>query len=112
MADYEHEAPVLEISGLRLSYYTRAGEVPAVMDFDLTIRKGESVGLVGESGCGKSTVANGIMRYMGKNGGIVGGAIRFQGRDLSELTEEEMRRIRGKDIAMIYRSPWPRSTRA
>ena len=105
MADYEHEAPVLEISGLRLSYYTRAGEVPAVMDFDLAIRKGESVGLVGESGCGKSTVANGIMRYMGKNGGIVGGAIRFQGRDLSELTEEEMRRIRGKDIAMIYQEP-------
>ena len=105
MADHENEAPVLEISGLRLSYYTRAGEVPAVMDFDLTIRKGESVGLVGESGCGKSTVANGIMRYMGKNGGIVGGAIRFKGRDMSELTEEEMRRIRGKDIAMIYQEP-------
>lgn len=105
MADHEHEAPVLEISGLRLSYYTRAGEVPAVMDFDLTIRKGESVGLVGESGCGKSTVANGIMRYMGKNGGIVGGAIKFHGRDMSELTEEEMRRIRGRDIAMIYQEP-------
>ena len=105
MSDPAPEAPVLEITGLRLSYYTRAGEVPAVMDFDLTIRKGESVGLVGESGCGKSTVANGIMRYMGKNGGIVGGTIRFQGRDMSEMSEEEIRRVRGKDIAMIYQEP-------
>ncbi len=99
------EAPVLEISGLRLSYYTRAGEIPAVMDFDLTIAKGESVGLVGESGCGKSTVANGIMRYMGKNGGIVGGTIKFKGRDMAELSEEEIRRVRGKDISMIYQEP-------
>ena len=105
MADYNDEAPVLEISGLRLSYYTRAGEVPAVMDFDLTIEKGESVGLVGESGCGKSTVANGVMRYMGKNGGIVGGTIKFKGRDMAELTEEEIRRVRGKDISMIYQEP-------
>ena len=99
------DAPVLEISGLRLSYYTRAGEIPAVMDFDLTVRKGESVGLVGESGCGKSTVANGIMRYMGRNGGIVGGSIRFKGRDMSEFSEEEIRQIRGRDIAMIYQEP-------
>ena len=99
------DTPVLEISGLRLSYYTRAGEIPAVMDFDLTVRKGESVGLVGESGCGKSTVANGIMRYMGRNGGIVGGSIRFKGRDMSEFSEEEIRRIRGRDIAMIYQEP-------
>ncbi len=99
------EVPVLEITGLRLSYYTRAGEIPAVMDFDLTIRKGESVGLVGESGCGKSTVANGVMRYMGKNGGIVGGTIKFKGRDMAEMSEEEIRRIRGRDIAMIYQEP-------
>ena len=103
--DRSDDTPVLEITGLRLSYYTRAGEIPAVMDFDLTIRKGESVGLVGESGCGKSTVANGIMRYMGKNGGIVGGSIKFQGRDMSELSEEEIRQIRGRDIAMIYQEP-------
>ncbi len=99
------DTPVLEINGLRLSYYTRAGEIPAVMDFDLTVRKGESVGLVGESGCGKSTVANGIMRYMGRNGGIVGGGIRFKGRDMSEFSEEEIRQIRGRDIAMIYQEP-------
>ena len=101
----QDETPVLEITGLRLSYYTRAGEIPAVMDFDLKIAKGESVGLVGESGCGKSTVANGIMRYMGNNGGIVGGTIKFKGRDMAEMSEEEVRRLRGKDIAMIYQEP-------
>ena len=67
--------------------------------------KGESVGLVGESGCGKSTVANGIMRYMGHNGDIVGGTIKFKGRDMAEMSEEEIRRVRGKDIAMIYQEP-------
>ena len=101
----QDEVPVLEITGLRLSYYTRAGEIPAVMDFDLKIAKGESVGLVGESGCGKSTVANGIMRYMGNNGGIVGGTIKFKGRDMAEMSAEEVRRIRGNDIAMIYQEP-------
>ena len=104
MSDQD-EVPVLEITGLRLSYYTRAGEIPAVMDFDLKIGRGESVGLVGESGCGKSTVANGVMRYMGNNGGIVGGTIKFKGRDMKDMSEEEVRRIRGKDIAMIYQEP-------
>ena len=105
MSDSTQEPPVLEITGLCLSYYTRAGEVPAVYDFDLTVAKGESVGLVGESGCGKSTVANGIMRYMGHNGAIVGGTIKFKGRDMAEMSEEEIRRVRGKDIAMIYQEP-------
>ncbi len=105
MADHDQNEPVLEIDGLRLSYYTRAGEIPAVMDFDLSIRRGEAVGLVGESGCGKSTVANGIMRYMGNNGGIVGGTIRFKGQNMADMTEEEIRQIRGKDIAMIYQEP-------
>jgi peptide/nickel transport system ATP-binding protein len=104
MSDQD-EVPVLEITGLRLSYYSRAGEIPAVMDFDLKIGRGESVGLVGESGCGKSTVANGVMRYMGNNGGIVGGTIKFKGRDMAEMSEEEVRKIRGKDIAMIYQEP-------
>ena len=105
MSDHSSQPPVLEITGLCLSYYTRAGEVPAVYDFDLTVAKGESVGLVGESGCGKSTVANGVMRYMGHNGDIVGGTIKFKGRDMAEMSEEEIRRVRGKDIAMIYQEP-------
>ena len=97
--------PVLEIEDLRLSYYSRAGEIPAVMDFSLKVYGGESVGLVGESGCGKSTVANGIMRYMGTSGGIVGGRIKFKGRDMAEMSEEEVRQLRGAEIAMIYQEP-------
>ena len=69
------DGPILECRNLSLSYFTRAGEIPAVVDFNLTLRQGESVGLVGESGCGKSTVALGIMRYLGSNGGIVGGQV-------------------------------------
>ena len=96
---------LLEIEDLRLSYFTRAGEIPAVVDFSLTLKRGESVGLVGESGCGKSTVALGIMNYMGNNGDIVGGSIRFKGRDMATLSREELRRIRGSDISMIYQEP-------
>ena len=100
-----YDGPVLEIDGLCLSYFVRSGEIPAVADFSLTLAAGESVGLVGESGCGKSTVAMAIMRYMGRNGGIVGGSIKFKGRDMGAMSEEELRRLRGSEIAMIYQEP-------
>ena len=100
-----YDGPVLEIDGLCLSYFVRSGEIPAVVDFSLTLAPGESVGLVGESGCGKSTVAMAIMRYMGHNGGIVGGSIKFKGRDMAEMSEDELRRLRGSQIAMIYQEP-------
>ena len=99
------EGPVLEIDGLCISYFVRSGEIPAVVDFSLTLAPGESVGLVGESGCGKSTVALAIMRYMGSNGGIVGGTVKFKGRDMAEMSEEELRQLRGSQIAMIYQEP-------
>ena len=98
-------SPLLEIEDLCLSYYTRAGEIPAVIDFSLSMKAGESVGLVGESGCGKSTVAMGIMRYMGNNGDIVGGSIRFKGRDMASLSAKELRQLRGSEIAMVYQEP-------
>ena len=101
----EDDAPVLEIKDLNLSYYTRAGEIPAVIDFSLTVKRGETVGLVGESGCGKSTVAMAIMQYMGSNGGIKSGSIKFKGRDLNQLSDEELRRLRGSEISMIYQEP-------
>ncbi|HLF21562.1 MAG TPA: ABC transporter ATP-binding protein, partial [Aestuariivirga sp.] len=97
--------PVLELKNVSISYYTRAGEVPAVYDFNLTVNPGEAVGIVGESGCGKSTVALAIMQYMGKNGAITGGEIRFMGRDLRAMPEEELRSIRGSQIAMVYQEP-------
>ncbi|MBL6945035.1 MAG: ABC transporter ATP-binding protein [Rhodospirillales bacterium] len=99
------DIPVLEIDKLGISYFTRAGEIPAVKDFSLSLAAGESVGLVGESGCGKSTVAMGIMRYLGRNGAIVGGSIRFKGRDMKDLGDEELRQLRGSEIAMIYQEP-------
>ena len=97
--------PVLEINNLHISFFTRLVEIPAVMDFSCTIQPGESMGLVGESGCGKSTVALGVMQDLGVNGRIVGGSIKFQGQDLMAMSPEELRDIRGSKIAMIYQEP-------
>ena len=101
----QSEAPLLEIENLSISYFTRAGEIPAVIDFNLILDAGEAVGLVGESGCGKSTVAMAVMRYLGKAGKIVGGAIRFKGRDMLTMSDEELRQLRGAEIAMVYQEP-------
>ncbi len=97
--------PILEIEDLNISFFVRAGEIPAVMDFSCKVMPGETMGLVGESGCGKSTVALGIMRDMGNRGKIVGGKIKFKGRDMGEMSQEELRNIRGSKIAMIYQEP-------
>ncbi len=97
--------PILEIDNLNISFFVRAGEIPAVMDFSCKVMPGETMGLVGESGCGKSTVALGIMRDMGNRGKIVGGSIKFRGRDMGDMSEAELRDIRGSKIAMIYQEP-------
>ena len=97
--------PILEIENLDISFFVRAGEIPAVMDFSLKVMAGETMGLVGESGCGKSTVALGIMRDMGNRGKIVGGKIKFKGKDMGEMSQEELRDIRGSRISMIYQEP-------
>ena len=105
MADWDPSKPILEIENLSISFFTRLREIPAVMDFSCTVMPGEAMGLVGESGCGKSTVALAVMRDLGKNGRIVGGTIRFKGRDLTTMGDEELRQIRGSEIAMIYQEP-------
>jgi peptide/nickel transport system ATP-binding protein len=100
-----YDGPILEIENLSISFFTRLREIPAVMDFSCTVQPGEAMGLVGESGCGKSTVALGVMQDLGVNGRVVGGRIKFKGRDLNEMSDEELRRIRGREIAMIYQEP-------
>ncbi len=97
--------PILEIENLSISFFTKKGEIPAVMDFSCTVMPGEAMGIVGESGCGKSTVSLGIMRDLSNVGKIVGGRILFKGRDMGELSEDELRSIRGNEIAMIYQEP-------
>ena len=101
----EYDGPILEIDNLSISFFTRLREIPAVMDFSCTVQPGEAMGLVGESGCGKSTVALGVMQDLGVNGKIVGGSIKFKGRDLNKMSPEELRDIRGNEIAMIYQEP-------
>jgi peptide/nickel transport system ATP-binding protein len=97
--------PVLECRNVCISYFTRSGEIPAVVDFNLKLMPGEAQGIVGESGCGKSTVALAIMQYLGTNGKIVSGQILFEGRDLTTMSDEELRQIRGSKIAMVYQEP-------
>ena len=85
--------PILEIDRLGISFFTRGGEIPAVMDFSCRVMPGRAMGLVGELGCGKSTVALAIMRDLPGAGRITSGAIRFEGRDMASLSDAELRAI-------------------
>jgi len=105
MPKWDYDGPILEIENLSISFFTRLREIPAVMDFSCTVQPGEAMGLVGESGCGKSTVALGVMQDLGVNGKIVNGSIKFKGRNLNDMSAEELRDIRGSEIAMIYQEP-------
>ena len=96
---------LLTIEGLHVSYSTREGDLPTVVDVSLSLQQGECVGLVGESGCGKTTVALAVMRYLGANGRIVGGRILFKDRDLLQLSPKVLRQVRGAEIAMVYQEP-------
>ncbi len=96
---------LLEVTDLETHFPTRDGVVKAVNGVSFSIDTGEMLGLVGESGCGKSVTALSIMRLVSSPGKIVGGSIRFNGRELLEASEEEMRVLRGNDIAMIFQDP-------
>jgi peptide/nickel transport system ATP-binding protein len=99
-------AQLLRVSDLRTSFFTSDGEVRAVDGVSFDIGDGQTVGLVGESGCGKSVTALSIMQLLPKSTGRIGGGeIQFQGRDLAGLPEQEMRRVRGNEISMIFQEP-------
>jgi oligopeptide/dipeptide ABC transporter ATP-binding protein len=98
--------PILEVRGLRTHFETERGVVRAVDGVDLRVGSGRTVGVVGESGCGKSVLALSILRLVpSPPGRIAGGEILLSGRDLLALSEEEMRQIRGREISMIFQEP-------
>ncbi len=99
--------PLLELSGLKTWMHTSRGIVHAVDGVDLTVFPGESVGLVGESGCGKTMTARSILRLVPvPPGRIEGGQVRFNGRDLVAISDSEMDRLRGSEIAMVFQDPF------
>lgn len=97
--------PVLKIEELAVAYKTRGGEIEAVQNVSFEVGRGESFGIVGESGCGKSTMAWAIVNFLGANGTIKRGSIRFQGQELVGKSGEELRKLRGDQIAMVYQDP-------
>ncbi|MCB1510211.1 MAG: ABC transporter ATP-binding protein, partial [Hyphomicrobiaceae bacterium] len=97
---------LLEIENLQTQFFTSAGIVRAVDGITYDVAQGETVAVVGESGCGKSVGAMSILRLIpNPPGKIVGGSIRFNGRDLLKISDAEMRKVRGRDIGMIFQEP-------
>ena len=101
----ENNNNVLEIRGLNSYFFTEKGVAPAVDGLDLDIPKGKIIGLVGESGCGKSMTAKSIMGLLKYPGRVEGGNIRFEDQDLTRLSDKELRKICGNDISMIFQEP-------
>jgi oligopeptide/dipeptide ABC transporter ATP-binding protein len=100
------QAPlILTVSGLKVSFHTYAGEVKALEGVDLTVRKGEIIGLVGESGCGKSVTSLSIVGLLPPNAAVAAGEVIFEGSDVLKMSKEGLRRLREKDIAMVFQDP-------
>jgi oligopeptide transport system ATP-binding protein len=97
--------PVLQVKDLRTQFFTDDGVVQAVDGVSFDLHPGETLGIVGESGCGKSVTALSILRLVQEPGRIVGGQILFKGDDIVKMPADEVREIRGKDIAMIFQDP-------
>ncbi len=102
---FDTATPVLDVNDLAVAYRVRGGEVVAVHDVSFTIHQGETYGLVGESGCGKSSVAWAIVNFLGQNGYVKRGSIMFQGQELVGQQGEALRRLRGSQVAMVYQDP-------
>ncbi len=99
-----NDTPVLQVEDLSLRYQTRQGEVQAVEGVSFELAQGQSLGLVGESGCGKTSVATSLMRLLPENARLARGRVRLSGTDLTELDEEEMRTYRWRRIAMVFQA--------
>lgn len=100
------DKPILEIKDLRTHFFTERGEIPAVDGVDLHVNPGEVLGVVGESGCGKSVTSLSVLKLVpSPPGKIVSGSILFQGQDITAMNEREMRKIRGNCISMIFQEP-------
>jgi peptide/nickel transport system ATP-binding protein len=103
--DFKPSTPVLKLEDVAVAYKVRGGEIEAVQNVSFEIKRGETLGIVGESGCGKSTVAWAVLNFLGANGYVKRGNIKFQGQELVGVTGEELRRLRGDQIAMVYQDP-------
>ncbi|PLR76001.1 peptide ABC transporter ATP-binding protein [Bacillus sp. V3-13] len=100
------EAPVLDVKDLKTSFFSSDGEIPAVDEISFAVHKGEIIGIVGESGCGKSVTSLSIMKLIPQPPGkIVGGQILLNGEDIVSASEKRMRQIRGNEVAMIFQEP-------
>jgi len=96
---------LLDIKNLRLSFFTPAGEVKALNDVSISMQEGDVLGIVGESGSGKSVTASAIMGLTAYPGKIIGGTIDFNGHRITDMSEKELRKIRGKEVSMIFQDP-------
>ncbi|MCD6508592.1 ABC transporter ATP-binding protein [Candidatus Poribacteria bacterium] len=105
MSTWKDDKTLLEVKDLRTCFFIEEGVVKAVDGLSFILNRGETMALVGESGCGKTATALSIMRLLPPPGRVVGGEINFDGRDLLKLSPKEMRGIRGNEIAMIFQDP-------
>jgi peptide/nickel transport system ATP-binding protein len=105
MTKDDWSGPVLEVDGLRTEFHLRHATARAVDTVSFSVRRGECLGLVGESGCGKTTIGLSILKLLPQVGHVTAGSVRLNGRDLVSLDERQMRRVRGNEIAMIFQDP-------